>query len=373
MENILRECAERLITAANGLSGSSTSSNAQQTSVVNVQLQEQASTTTTAASRPSVAPSALEEHGRIFGYRPPVGAVRRPLQASRATKARGRPYLFVPKNTFTRAFVCLANTDQVSAPTASERIRLTMAGLGEAKVVFNKDGNAQHVHGKILETFPALSGAGGYEILRMSEGNTRQFIEIPCPSKGFTVQCLKSALGQAKAFLRPIQKNLDLDVQATCGEQVIITQVRIHQRNCTIAQEQPDVASDSNVVSDTNVASSGNDGSIHSLQLPDHVGSDHCSQASESLTELNALFPQESEESIREVLMESGGDAGRTPGTSSGASNTRDDLGEDDMDLLQSPFSVETNGADSAVRYRRRFLKPTAGVASSRLRLHLGF
>ena len=28
------------------------------------------------------------------------------------------------------------------------------------------------------------------------------------------------------------------------------------------------------------------------------------------------------------------------------------------MDLLQSPFSVETNGVDSAVRYRRRFLKP---------------
>lgn len=33
-------------------------------------------------------------------------------------------------------------------------------------------------------------------------------------------------------------------------------------------------------------------------------------------------------------------------------------MGEDDMDLLQSPFSVETNGVDSAVRYRRRFLKP---------------
>ena len=94
MESILRECAERLITAANGLSGSSTSSNAQQTSVVNVQSQEQSSTTT-APSRPSVAPSALEEHRRIFGYRPPVGAVRRPLQGSGATKGRGRPY-FVP-------------------------------------------------------------------------------------------------------------------------------------------------------------------------------------------------------------------------------------------------------------------------------------
>ena len=33
-------------------------------------------------------------------------------------------------------------------------------------------------------------------------------------------------------------------------------------------------------------------------------------KASETLTELNALFPQENEESIRAVLMESGGDAG---------------------------------------------------------------
>ena len=99
-------------------------------------------------------------------------------------------------------FVCLVNTDQVSAPTASERIRLTMTGLGEGKIVFNKDGNAQHVHGKILETFPALSDAGGQDISRMNEGNTRQLIEIPCSSKDFTVEYLKSALGQAKAFLQ---------------------------------------------------------------------------------------------------------------------------------------------------------------------------
>lgn len=224
----MRECAERLIAAANGLSngngsstssstsilsGSSTSTSPQQTSV-NVSSQ-QASTSTavsSASSRPSVTP--LEEHRRIFGYRPPVGAVRRPNQANGATKARGRPYFF-PKNTFTRKYVCLAKTDQVAAPTASERIRLTMASLGEAKIVFNKDGNAQHVHGKILETFPALCGAGGYEILRMTEGNTRQLIEILCPPKGFTVNYNKSTLGQAKAFVRPIQKNLDLDVQTT--------------------------------------------------------------------------------------------------------------------------------------------------------------
>ena len=47
-----------------------------------------------------------------------------------------------------------------------------------------------------------------------------------------------------------------------------------------------------------------------------------------------------------------------SPDTSSGASNTRDDFGEDDMDLLQSPFNVETNSVDYAVRYRGHVLKP---------------
>ena len=47
-----------------------------------------------------------------------------------------------------------------------------------------------------------------------------------------------------------------------------------------------------------------------------------------------------------------------SPDTSSGASNTRDDFGDDDMDLLQSPFNVETNSVDYAVRYRGHVLKP---------------
>ena len=156
--------------------------------------------------------SALEEHRRIFGFRPPVGpAARRPPVTSRGARGNpsGRPY-YVPKNTFTRLFVCLANTEQDVMPDASERIPLSMAGLGEAKIVFNKDGNAIHVHGKILETFPALGEAGGYEILRKQEGNTKQLMQIPHPPKGFTVQFLKTALGQAKAFLRPIQRNLQL-------------------------------------------------------------------------------------------------------------------------------------------------------------------
>ena len=51
--------------------------------------------------------SALEEHRRIFGFRPPVGpAARRPSVSSRGARGHpsGRPY-YVPENTFTRLFV----------------------------------------------------------------------------------------------------------------------------------------------------------------------------------------------------------------------------------------------------------------------------
>lgn len=108
-----------------------------------------------------------------------------------------------------------ANSDQDFIPDASERIQLSCAGLGEAKIVFNKEGNALHVHEKITETFPALGEAGGYELLRKPEGNTKRFIQIPHPPppKGFKVQFLKTALGQAKEYLRPIQTNLVLNIQ----------------------------------------------------------------------------------------------------------------------------------------------------------------
>ena len=58
-------------------------------------------------------------------------------------------------------FACLASSEQDVMPDASEKIRLSMAGLGEAKIVFNKDGKALHVHEKILENGPALGEAGG--------------------------------------------------------------------------------------------------------------------------------------------------------------------------------------------------------------------
>ena len=195
---ILRECAERLISTADRLT-------------VDGSNQSQANRGSNAGTSQDCEPSALKEHRRIFGYRPPVGSV----QSARSSNSRGKrggssPY-FIPRNTWTRSFVCLAKKDSRSAPSASKRIALSAAELGEKKIVFHKCGNSTHVHEKITEAFPALASAGGYEILRIADDKSKNLMEIPMSGSGYSVSYLKGTLGQAKAYIRPIQKDLSLE------------------------------------------------------------------------------------------------------------------------------------------------------------------
>lgn len=249
MENILRDCAEKLITAANSIvsvpAGQTPPSTPVSGGVINV-----TANSTSASSTPSpvavssdistpVAPPipaassvqastaylALQEHRRIFGYRPP--ATTRSSRQSHVSRSSARnmitPYSkkTLQKNTFTKAFVCLSKVNQCCPPNAAERIRLSLAGLGEQKITFFKGGDSAHVHEKVLETFPSLVNGGGYEILRTSDGNSKTLIDVPCPPVGYDVNFLKSALGQAKGFLRPLQQDLTLD--ATELTQVLYT------------------------------------------------------------------------------------------------------------------------------------------------------
>ena len=66
-------------------------------------------------------------------------------------------------------------------------------------------------HQCIVEQFPQLDHRG-YLILRTTNesGRLRDLMEIPMPSAGFSVDNLKSVLGQAKAYLRPLQGNIPL-------------------------------------------------------------------------------------------------------------------------------------------------------------------
>ena len=48
-------------------------------------------------------------------------------------------------------------------PTTREKIEHGLAGLGERDIVFQRDGNAEHVLKKLVESHPVLKECGGYE------------------------------------------------------------------------------------------------------------------------------------------------------------------------------------------------------------------
>ena len=65
-------------------------------------------------------------------------------------------------------------------------------------------------HECILEAFPQLRGAGGYEHLRVSDRG-RGLEVIPYHPDGYTAIYLKD-VQQVKVYIRPIQKNLSMDL-----------------------------------------------------------------------------------------------------------------------------------------------------------------
>ena len=77
---------------------------------------------------------AWDEHRRFFGYRTSSGALRsRPGSGKSRGKGKRQPAAFSPhfhdKNTWTRAFVHLAFSEQNVLPSTSERITPTLNGL----------------------------------------------------------------------------------------------------------------------------------------------------------------------------------------------------------------------------------------------------
>jgi len=80
--------------------------------------------------------------------------------------------------------------------------------LGEKRLEFPRDSNGAQVHEAIINTFPSL--ASGYQLLRNSDGLGKELLKIPMPASGFSIDYLKSVLGQAKGFLRPLQKDIVL-------------------------------------------------------------------------------------------------------------------------------------------------------------------
>ena len=92
-----------------------------------------------------------------------------------------------------------------------EKIQLQNAGLGRKKVVFSCKASAIELQ-KVLESaYPKLYNIGGFELLRSGSPSTSLILIKPPPSGGYSVPFLRDSagLGQALAYIRPLQRNLE--------------------------------------------------------------------------------------------------------------------------------------------------------------------
>jgi hypothetical protein len=105
-------------------------------------------------------------------------------------------------------FVCLSDIEQVKTPSAFERSKLLAAGLRLKKLTLSLTDDYDDVHYYIMEAFPKLKDAGGYELLRSSNGRVLEV--VPAPPGGYSASYLKDVMQQAKICIRPIQKCLSI-------------------------------------------------------------------------------------------------------------------------------------------------------------------
>ena len=105
-------------------------------------------------------------------------------------------------------FICLARCGETSPPSPMEKADLIRAGLGPRKLSLFEFGDSSQFHDDVMVAFPALAEGGGYELMRTKQNNSRELCVIPPLSGGYTAEYLKAIVGQAKLYIRPIQKDL---------------------------------------------------------------------------------------------------------------------------------------------------------------------
>ncbi len=130
--------------------------------------------------------------------------------AKRVFNAKTGTY-FWKREAWTHRFVCLAQKDQIFAPSRDAKESLRIAGLGEKKIVLNKELCASEVMTELIKAYPKLEEGGGFELLRSGNG-LRDLVLITPPPGGYSVPFLKdSGIGQSIIYIRPIQTDLNLD------------------------------------------------------------------------------------------------------------------------------------------------------------------
>lgn len=108
-------------------------------------------------------------------------------------------------------FVCLAYKGQDRIPTTDyDKEQLFQAGLGEKEIEFKSlDLDAAAFKEMIFGVYPKLRLGGGFQLLKCLP-NTRR-LELLSMAVHNSMIVLKQRVGNARTYIRPIQKDLDLD------------------------------------------------------------------------------------------------------------------------------------------------------------------
>ena len=140
------------------------------------------------------APASVQEHKRLFNYR---------SSGNTNTSKKGkRP------PTCTLKFMCMAKRDSVKPPTSvKDRTQLANAGLGDTSIQFDLHEGVVHCHQRIVGIFPKLADVG-YVLLLFQRGEGGGFCNLAPP---YTPKRLKDACGNCKFYIRPLQKDLEVE------------------------------------------------------------------------------------------------------------------------------------------------------------------
>ena len=155
-------------------------------------------------------PTAAVEHQRVFDYRPRNIPGPWPVHRPQSRKDNRKGHYPASKRakqpTWSRSFVCLANTCDDRMPNSTYYKALRKASLGEKYITFLQSDNSSKVDFNLKLAYPKLEMAGGYTLL-CSHSSSRILEVIEGP---YSVKRLKEETGQCKIFVRPLQKDLDL-------------------------------------------------------------------------------------------------------------------------------------------------------------------
>ncbi|XP_030001827.1 uncharacterized protein LOC115427419 isoform X2 [Sphaeramia orbicularis] len=181
---------------------------------------------------------------------------------SRSLTPRHRP---IPRNfeargtvapSYSHTFCCLSKKSTTMAPNRYQKLELANAGLGERRITFQgKESCPQYFKQCLFVTFPKLSEAGGFELLRI-RGSTRsrELSLISCPNTGYSVKYLKSPqamIGHAVIYIRPLQRSLNMDQEdsessdttgpliacLSCGVEFQFDAIKAHSETCNSTAE----------------------------------------------------------------------------------------------------------------------------------------